>query len=60
MGACRTSLQEGFAPKALTPVRLAAIYGLTPPPPCQHLCYAPASESLKITNFCSCRNYCTS
>ena len=31
MGACRRTLQEGFAPAALTPVRLAEIY--VPPPP---------------------------
>ena len=43
MGGSRT-LQEGFAPAALAPVRIAASLRSPPPPlQCQHWCYAPAN-----------------
>ena len=53
MGACRRTLQEGFAPAALTPVRPAEIY-VPPPPQCQHQCYNPTMLS-HLSDFMKCR-----
>ena len=56
MGGMRRTLQEGFAPVALTPVCLAAIFVRPPPPPmsasvlCPWYRYVPVCACNRIRN----------